>query len=841
MAGLATVLFVSWGLNGLRVDRPPATTLRGWWRAVLVLGLLLVAWRWPFWFDPAGFNPDESLLVAGALTLTHDPVFWRSVDGATAGPLNFYVLLGAHLIGAPVTLFATRLTGLLLIFGTLVFAYGLLRLFLARAPARLTLLPGAVFFAIVTQDDFVHYSTEHLSLFLFSGAAFLLVRRQLTGAGGTAAWWAGGIALGLLPWAKLQSMPLGAALVVWLTLALWRNPARSVAEKRRSALNLLLAGLAPNVLAIGLIYGAGVWPYFWQAYVLQNFHYVAADTTWTYLWQTATRSLNLTWHFQACMAAPLLIALAGSLRRRRAAPDLWLLGFLLCLAAIAAVIIPRRPFAHYLLFLILPLLWWSGATIGLWWDRSRSHRRIVLITCLTLGGLLPLALRFSQPAPEMVDRLVETRVRPYTAAGSVLRACAQPGDRLGIWGWMCDFYLEANLPQATRQAASPLCILPSSQRDYYRHIYLTDLRQNRPALFLDAVGPTADLFQDRTGSAHEIFPELAAFVREHYTEIIDLEYARLYVRNDRAQTMRLDAATLRELTTNVRNVRGRPAPEPVDIAQPHLPQNVIGGRVVRMMLSPAEIAWTLRGTERKFHFEIGYDPRAYIEGDGNGTLFTAELATPSGAVYPIHSRLLDPVNRSADRGFVHAHFLLPPVPAGSRLVLRTSPGPAEDARWDWAFLASAAFDHSPLYASTQFPGFNRVPDIVTADVTYLETEVSRPVLALHAPAALLFRLHGGERSVAFDFGFREGAYRHGGNTDGAAFRLALRRPGQPDVVVFERLLQPVRQVADEGLQHVNAPLPDGLLAGTGLVVEITPGPNQSPDWDWTWLSSLQIH
>ena len=416
-AGLATVVFVGWVLGALRAEDPehPAPPLgAGWWRTALVLFLLLAAWRWPLWFNPANFNPDESQIVAGAQALVHDPVFWRSVDGSTAGPLNFYVLLWVKLVGAPVNFLTARLTGLLLIWGTLVFSYGLLRLFLARAPVRLALLPVALFFAIVTQDDFVHYSTEHLSLFLLASSTFLLIRRHDTGAGGRGAWWAGGVGLGLLPWAKLQAIPLGAAVVIWLGFALWNDPDLSVAEKRRRGRDLLLAGLAPSLLFLGLIAASGVWPFFLQSYIRQNFHYVATDNSLAYLWQTTCRSLNLTWHFQACMSGPLLIALVGSLLRRPAPGHLralWRLGGLLFLAALAAVLIPRRPFAHYLLFLVLPLLVWSGAVIGNWWSHV-GIRRWLVAACLLLGGILPLVVRLTQPVPDMLDRLKESRLHP---------------------------------------------------------------------------------------------------------------------------------------------------------------------------------------------------------------------------------------------------------------------------------------------------------------------------------------------------------------------------------------------------------------------------------------------
>ena len=80
-------------LLGVRVTTsvapPPRWT---WW---LLLAGALLAFRWPTLWIPHQQNPDESQLIAGAIALRHDPVFRRSVDGGTAGPLDFYPLLPA--------------------------------------------------------------------------------------------------------------------------------------------------------------------------------------------------------------------------------------------------------------------------------------------------------------------------------------------------------------------------------------------------------------------------------------------------------------------------------------------------------------------------------------------------------------------------------------------------------------------------------------------------------------------------------------------------------------------------------------------------------------------------
>src|SRR6266581_6940683 len=71
---------------------------RAWWQRPSLFSaamlIVLFAFRWPVIFDNRQYpDPDESQLIAGAMTLRYDPIFWRSVDGSTHGPLDEWPLL----------------------------------------------------------------------------------------------------------------------------------------------------------------------------------------------------------------------------------------------------------------------------------------------------------------------------------------------------------------------------------------------------------------------------------------------------------------------------------------------------------------------------------------------------------------------------------------------------------------------------------------------------------------------------------------------------------------------------------------------------------------------------
>jgi hypothetical protein len=123
---------------------------------------------------------------------------------------------------------------------------------------------------------------------------------------------------------------------------------------------------------------------------------------------------------------------------------------------------------------------------------------------------------------------------PYDAVGKVLVKYRREGDTLGMWGWYSHAYVQANLPQAQREAQSEHQLRNWPMRDsWFRPQYMNDIRRNRPALFVDAVGPGAFCYTDRAQDAHETFRPLRRYIRENYTLVADEGHARVYVRNDR--------------------------------------------------------------------------------------------------------------------------------------------------------------------------------------------------------------------------------------------------------------------------------------------------------------------
>lgn len=801
------------------------------------IGLLLLAWRWPWLLVPVEFNPDESQLIAGALTLRADPVFWRSVDGTTSGPLNFYALLPLTWLGLTADYFSARLTGLILVWASLLAGGWTLRRLGAGVLAPVAVAPAALFFAATTDGDFVHYSSEHVVLAL---VPFALGAGARYAAGGDRRWlWASALAAGAVPWAKLQGAPLAAVALLWLAGLAWRREAGAI---RRRALVGLAAAAAGPALAFGaLTLATGEFGTLLHRYVLQNLHYVEEAATFgPAIGRLVERAMRLgqfpAWALP--VAALALGALIVALRRgHRPAAPAGLAAALLAAAAVA-VAVPRRDFLHYLLLFAPALVLAAGAGLATIWAAAGGApaRRSLLVAALVLFAVVPLGQRARWGAPEVLGRLASERAMAAHGDGLILRGLARDGDRLAIWGWSARTYVEAGLGQATRDAHSYWATVESPVRAAQRDVYLQDFRRHRPAFFLDATGPGAFFFRQREEAGHETFPALAEEIRRGYVLLIDLGYARLYGRGDRVVAEGISAADVAAVAA-----AARPAEDATPAAAPRLTgggaPTTLGTRTAQLLSAPAAAEWPSDGTLRALEFSYGFDDRALREGKSNGAELLVELDW-NGDRRVVWRDFLDPHHRPEDRPARSARVPLPLHEPDTTVRIRSLPGPGGDNAWDWVVVRDVRFETRAQPTVEQLPGFSRLPVAARAPLSHLRPGHPHGTL-LHAPAELEFALTGQERRLRLSGGLEAGSFSDGGHTDGVVFVVAWRGADGVLRELHRQALDPRARPADRDGLNLELVLP-AVQPGDLLIVRIEVGPAGSPAWDWAYIRELAL-
>ncbi len=688
LASGISIVALAWLLVRVRPGRADAGRAGDWTVAVAMLAVL-AAWRWPFLLSPAEFNPDESQLAAGAITLLHDPVFWRSVDGTTSGPVNFYVLMPLLGLEALPPVFATRLTGLLIAWAALACTHAFLRRATNPVVALLGMLPAGMLLATTTDWDFIHYSSEHASLALL-GAAALCLQSAAASTTPVAGWrWTlAALLAGLLPWAKPQSAPFAALLAAVAVVQACRTTGLS--WRSRFVAVVLFAGvsLAPAAFFVGLAAATGQLGHLYASYVVNNLAYAAAQSgvasTLAGMWELS----NETWFFPLFLKAVLscaVIGLLGASRPWRFRPALlWMPAAVV--VAVFTVLAPSLPFHHYLLYLVLPGAALAAVSLHPAWENRPALRPVLGAFVVLAGCVFPISLRCSL---DLVRGKEPVRLPVENRLAEVVHHFGEPGDTVAIWGWAPRILVVSRLPHGTRDGNAARQIQLSAQRDtYYIPRFIEDMRRNRPALFIDAVGAGLFQFHNRPHQAHDTIGELAALVRENYRLMADLHGARLYVRGD-LLTARNAAVSRLETAIRAEIAAGAGGHWPMTLTG--LPHRRVHQRDALHLQTPAEFTIPLAGDETDFFFSFGMEPRSYIAGTTNGAELRVELLVGAGPAVVLFSRSMDPKRNDSDRGLLQAHVPLPTLPAGAHLVIRALPGQFDDAAWDWVFLAEARF------------------------------------------------------------------------------------------------------------------------------------------------------
>jgi hypothetical protein len=576
----------------IQVARPlvfPAAPCRvSFWTSRTTFAVLTVATvmllRWPG-LAPLEQNVDESEEIALALALEDDPRYWVAAEGGTHGPLVAYALLPVRLVGMELEYGSARLVGLGLLLGCLFFQFGTLRAFFPESISRAALVPATLCVAFQTCDDYIHYNAEQPTIFLLCAGAYGCARLAAGPAQGLG--WralATGFVLGLVPFAKLQGVPIGLVLatVAFGCLAVrYRGQARL---QWRAFLALAAGGVAP---------AAGVALYLWPQHLFTHFgiSYISANLDYTqesgmglfekveyFLKWASTANLDelfLPYFLSIVGTGLLLLALV---HRGSRCWRLVLAGAAVLVASLYGIVAPGNDFEHYLMFLLFPLAFLAAVVLAalheapLGWAVRRALVTVALATAVAVptAHALEEGNRWLEEEPEPPDpgrthqiaqaiacqaaappcvgapawpqAVMVLRVAAPDAVilapdpvTTLIRRYAAPGEKLVVWGWMDRYYVLTGMRPATLHCDSAYIFnaAGSPRGDYFYRLFLLQFDRARPPVFVDAVGPDAFGYQDRHKYAHENFPELRDRIAARYVLVGEANGARVYVLKER--------------------------------------------------------------------------------------------------------------------------------------------------------------------------------------------------------------------------------------------------------------------------------------------------------------------
>lgn len=494
---------------------------------LLLSGALVLFMRLPVLVFNQEINPDESQMIAHALTLKQFPIYWQSVDGTTIGPLDNYLLIVPSFLGLPFDYTSARLMGLLCVLGSLVFFYWSLKNFFGTTIARLGLLLPLFLVAFAQDVDFVHYSSEQLPVLLLNASLWLLSKIYLS-PNNLKNLFVLGFVLGLSPFAKIQVVPQAAVIGVFVLFFVYQAP---LFWKKTGV--FIAGGLFFPLLAIFWAAIYGVLADFWDFYVLGNLIYAGGSSVLDAIVRIPAffaKSPDFLL-FLTGLGLVGLMAVAVHFLKSNTFPkvDLKITTFttLWLMASIYAATKSGNDFVHYLNFCIYPF----GLLGALFANKIIAQPKLTSVVGLFV--FLPFGFSFGyktlKHAP--LNKYISTTNHqvPQSGVTQLILKHAKAGEQLVVWGWMCKYHVEAQMPQGAAETHFERCIYPHPMREKYYQGLLEDLKTNHPKIFVDAVGPNSLWLNDRATQSHEVFPALNNFIKNNYTFVGEVEHTRVYV------------------------------------------------------------------------------------------------------------------------------------------------------------------------------------------------------------------------------------------------------------------------------------------------------------------------
>jgi len=523
---------------------------QSWLKRLLVflffLALALPSWRWRSLTYAGEINVDEGTTIALALKYLHDPVPWRSVDGVTCGPLATWVILWAPLLGLKMTYTTLRITGLLMVFISGVGAALGMREILGRRLALLATLPPLTLLLTTLNFDFITFAMEYLPMALCVWAVYLILRQRRSPSAVGA--FLVGTLTGALPFTKLQAAPAGVLLYLicaWV-IYLQRNTEQT-GYLRRLAWQAAGGLFVPALILIPVAM-AGAWHEFVYFYLVCGTTYKNQVHQISPLVFLLRGSADFGAYFAALVVVSTVSLFGLSKPTARELLKRWLAGFGLVILYVTVVLFSvfrsGFNFPHYLLLLVFPLsllMAWclKGALLPLRQPAAWVPRGV-------FSGLpalcVVLIIQCSTAVAEYIrinPLLLKDWGTEVNAVVPVLLRYGKPGDSMMIWGWNSKLHAFTGFRPATRFTGLTYIMDPSSNYSRHRELFLSDLKADKPKLFVDAVDefrwPT---WPPGAQARHTMIPELSQWVRQEYNLVADVQTApqklpvRVYVRKD---------------------------------------------------------------------------------------------------------------------------------------------------------------------------------------------------------------------------------------------------------------------------------------------------------------------
>jgi hypothetical protein len=520
------------------------------------------------------FNPDEALHLANAIALLHDRRLWVATDTMTVGPflsiliLIVYKIINLFFLSAGITFFLLRLIGIIIVSISFILLLIIFESRVNRKIAWAISLFFIMFFSFSFADgtgtlqDLQAVNTEYpcmlfITIFLYAvykfkhkNNIFLLITA--------------GFALGIMPFIKLQVVPICIALALWGIYLVLKKKYVLFGERKVKKYYAFLvcigtAALPSIILSLYcLTYKNGIRNAF-LFYILNAVSYTSGHTLIDYVKYfmfDLFPSFLLKYAWFKSISILIMITFIASLVimfvkkfKAKISSDFFL-SCILLLFSIEAVGHTMWNSTHYIILMVVPALIFLMETVVLlttaeyeWIKLPKLYtpktqqalrRDNVIAFCLVMLTIILLS-----SFPKLVSKntvlsggwgVIGYSFPFVTYTAQYVAEQTTHDDYIVVWGWdwAQAIYAYANRKSGTAQVQFERIM-------YHRYssenidIYISDIIRNKPKLIIDAIGSA--WYYDRETYGLENHAQIWPAIRDDYTltGVIDFGYGIYYL------------------------------------------------------------------------------------------------------------------------------------------------------------------------------------------------------------------------------------------------------------------------------------------------------------------------
>ena len=528
----------------------------------ILLALVFIAWgRWDAMLYPLPLNPDEVQAAANSLRIKEYGISWNAVDGNTVGPLNSLILCWPFLFGGDVTLSTVRLTALVLISIIFIFTYLSLKTISGIFFAIVLSTPLALFYSLTRNPDFLHYSSElfPLSLLVLATCITLKIETQAKKVNHPGLFQVIllGLAVGAVPFSKLQATPVAFCIGVYSLFLLLRTPKQI---RKTLTISYVISSLIPALVLLAPLLATGDLHHFYYSYILWGFVYIKTPLSAMELQSLVATdpALESIIYFSLTLSITFLATRLFFILKNKSPFFMPIYTAALLSATVFAIIRPGNLFLHYLMFLP-PFILLFASSLGSTMHSNTFHKVIN-------GFICTVALIFFI-APVLIDGLEDESFHYYYYKTSQKNSfnwthpdmfawlSPKSSDRLFIWGWMPQWYIWTGLAPATRESMTNNQTVETELTKYFRDRLIDDLEHSTPDFIIDAVAGKSFSFNDLETQGISSFPELSSIVTRDYARLGNVDHQnsscpKFYARKDRASKLRERLVDFKSITAS---------------------------------------------------------------------------------------------------------------------------------------------------------------------------------------------------------------------------------------------------------------------------------------------------